>query len=51
VYVRSDSSFRNGPVSLSDLQNGANIRVVGILLKGPDSGQPVLLAHYVDDLN
>jgi hypothetical protein len=51
VYVREDSTFRSGLNSLNNLQAGVTIRAVGILLKDPATGTPVLLAHYVDALN
>jgi hypothetical protein len=51
VYLGTNSTFRAGLTALSGVQAGANIRVVGLLLKDPTSGQAVLLAHYVDALN
>jgi hypothetical protein len=50
VDVLSGTSFRDGLTKLSDVKAGANVRVVGLLLKDPTSGQTVLLAHYVDAL-
>jgi hypothetical protein len=35
---------------MSDLTSGANVRVVGLLLRNPASGKTVLLAHYVEEL-
>jgi len=43
--------FRDGMTGMSSVQAGANVRVVGLLLKDPVSGQTVLLAHYVDAMN
>jgi hypothetical protein len=36
---------------LAEMQNGATIRVVGLLLKNPATGGTVLLARYVDVLS
>ncbi len=49
VYTASPTSFRSGFNELGDVTG--NVRVVGLLLKDPNSGNTVLLAHYVDDLN
>jgi hypothetical protein len=51
VYVAAPTVFRDGLTGLSSVQGGANVRVVGLLLKDPVSGQTVLLAHYVDGLS
>ncbi len=51
VYIAGPTVFRDGLTGLSTVQSGANVRVVGLLLKDPSSGQTVLLAHYVDALN
>lgn len=51
VYVTNGTKYRNGPGSLNDVSSVTNVRVVGLLIKGPVSSQPVLLAHYVDKLN
>jgi hypothetical protein len=51
VYVASETKYRNGPNSLSDVSSLTNVRVVGLLIKNPIGGQPVILAHYVDELN
>jgi hypothetical protein len=51
VYIAGPTKFRDGLTGLSTVQGGANVRVVGLLLKDPVSGQAVLLAHYVDALN
>jgi hypothetical protein len=50
VYTASPTKFRDGLTGLSDVTGGANVRVVGLLLKDPTSGKTVLLAHYVDAL-
>jgi len=49
VYIVPGSAWRNGLTAMSDLQPGANVRVVGLLLN--INGQPVLVGHYVDALN
>jgi len=51
VYVAGPTVFRDGLAGVSGVQSGANVRVVGLLIKDPTSGQTVLLAHYVDSLN
>jgi hypothetical protein len=51
VYWASNTTFRYGLTAASAVPAQVNVRVVGLLLKDPVSGQPVLLAHYVDALN
>jgi len=51
VYVVGKTDFRNGLSGLTDVDSGANVRVVGLLLRAPAIGQTVLIAHYVDALN
>lgn len=51
VYTAAKTEFRDGLTGLTDVTGGANVRVVGLLLKDPTSGNTVLLAHYVDALN
>jgi len=51
VYVAGNTSFRDGFSGFSDLMDGANVRVVGLLLKDPTSGNAVLIGHYVDELD
>jgi hypothetical protein len=51
VYGLTNTDWRNGWSGLSDVTVGANVRVVGLLLEDPLSGQTVLLAHYVDELD
>jgi hypothetical protein len=50
VYLADHTDFRYGLGAWSDLTDGANIRVVGLLLKNPTTGQVVLLARHVDGL-
>jgi len=51
VYLGPKTDFRYGMAAFSDLSNSANIRVVGLLLKNPTTGQVVLLARHIDGLN
>lgn len=51
VYLGPGSDFRYGFGAFADLTDGVNIRVVGLLLKNPTTGQVVLLARHVDGLN
>ncbi len=51
VYVAGPTVFRNGLTGISAVTGGANVRVVGLLLKNPVTGQTVLLAHDVDAMN
>jgi hypothetical protein len=51
VYLTNQTEFRDGLTALSDVAASTNIRVVGLLLKDPTSGQTVLVGRYVDDLN
>lgn len=51
VYVADKTQYRLGPNALADVAGLTNVRVVGLLIKDPFSGQPVILAHDVDALN
>lgn len=51
VYVTGRTLFRFGYTGLHDLEGGDPVRVVGLLLKNPISGNTVLVGHYVDFLN
>jgi uncharacterized protein DUF4382/uncharacterized protein DUF5666 len=51
VYLADNCQFRDGWSAFSDITDGANVRVVGLLLKDPTSGNTVLVGHYVDDLD
>ena len=51
VYLGAHSDFRYGMGKFGDLTDGAKVRVVGLLLKNPTSGQVVLLARHVDGPN
>jgi len=51
VYVGSDADFRDGFNGMSDITDNAKVRVVGVLLKDPLSGNTVLVGHYIDSEN
>jgi hypothetical protein len=51
VVTGQRTDFRGGLTGVGDLTAGEDVRIVGLLLKDPISGNPVLLAHYVDQLN
>ena len=50
VYMADKTEFRNGPKSGADLAGLTTVRAVGLLIKAPSTGEPVLLARYVDQL-
>jgi hypothetical protein len=51
VYTAPGTKWRNGLSSITSVTSGANVRVVGLLIKDPISGNTCLLAHYVDTLD
>ena len=51
VYVAGKTGYRSGFGEFSDIADGDKVRVVGLLLKDPTSGNAVLLARYVDDMD
>jgi hypothetical protein len=51
VYTDPNSSFRSTLTAISSVTDGQNVRVVGLFLKDPSSGNAILLARYVDALN
>jgi hypothetical protein len=51
VYLGPACDFRYGLTAFSDLSTSVNVRVVGLLLKDPISGNVVLLARHVDGTN
>ena len=51
VYTATPTSYRNGFSGLGDVSSATNVRVVGLLLMDPTSGDTVLLARYVDDMD
>jgi hypothetical protein len=52
VYVTPFTRFAGGLASLEDLTNNPSnpLRVIGIVLKDPVSGQPVFVARSVTEL-
>jgi hypothetical protein len=50
VYTAGGTSYRDGLTDLNEVTAGANIRVVGLLLLDPTSGETILLARHVDDM-
>lgn len=51
VYTATETSFRNGFNTLGDVSTATNVRVVGLLIKDPTSGDSILLARYIDNLS
>ena len=51
VYITDNCEFREGFSQLTDVSSATNVRVVGLMLKDPLSGNTVLVGHYVDDLD
>jgi hypothetical protein len=51
VYVAGGTKYRNGFNSLADVSSSTSIRVVGLLIKDPTSGNSVILARYIDDMD
>jgi hypothetical protein len=51
VYIVGNTDFRDGWSGFNSITDGANVRVVGLLLKDPTSGNAVLVGHYVDDMD
>lgn len=50
VYTQAGTTFRDGMSSLADVNSATTVRVVGLLIKDPISGQSVILGRFVDDL-
>lgn len=51
VYITDGTVFRDGFNNLGDVADNDNVRVVGLLLKDPVSGNTVIVGHYVDDMD
>jgi hypothetical protein len=51
VYMGGRSDFRYGCGAFSNLTDGATVRIVGLLVKDPTTGDTVLLARHVDGFN
>lgn len=48
VYIGGNAEYRDGFTGIGDIAGGAKVRVVGLLLKNPTNGNPVIVGHYVD---
>ena len=51
VYITNKTEFRDGWSTRADITDNAKVRVVGLLLKDPVSGNEVIVGHYVDDMD
>ncbi len=51
VYITDRTTFRDGFNGLGDISDNDKVRVVGLLLKDPTSGQSVIVGRYVDDMS
>lgn len=51
VYIAGNCQFRDGFTGMGSLTDNAKVRVVGLLLKDPTSGDPIIVGHYVDDMD
>lgn len=51
VYTFPGTLFRDGLNGVGDVSSATNVRVVGLLLKDPSSGNTIILARYVDVLD
>jgi Domain of unknown function (DUF4382)/Domain of unknown function (DUF5666) len=51
VYTGAGTRFRDGFNSVADVSSATHIRVVGLLIKDPTSGDSVILARYIDDMD
>ncbi|HLY43310.1 MAG TPA: DUF5666 domain-containing protein [Terracidiphilus sp.] len=51
VYITDATLFRDGFSGLADIADNDNVRVVGLLLKDPTSGNAIIVGHYVDDMD
>lgn len=51
VYILGNTDFRDGFSGFGSITDNANVRVVGLLLKDPTSGNTVLIGHYIDELD
>ncbi len=51
VFITDRTSFRDGFNGISNIGDNDKVRVVGLLLKDPTSGQSVIVGRYVDDMS
>ena len=50
VVTSPKTDYRGGLTSINDITGGMDVRIVGLLIKDPNTGNTLLLAHYVDEL-
>ena len=50
VYITGSTQFRDGFTGVADIGDNDSVRVVGLLLKDPTSGNAIIVGHYVDDM-
>ena len=52
VFVTNETEFRDGFTELSDLASVGSsvVRIVGLVLKNPVTGHPILIGRYVDNM-
>ncbi len=50
VYITGGTEFRDGWTDFGSVSDNAKVRVVGLLLKDPNTGNTILIGHYVDDM-
>lgn len=51
VYITDRTTFRDGFSDLGAIGDNDKVRVVGLLLKDPTSGQSVIVGRYIDDMS
>jgi hypothetical protein len=51
VVTDAKTQYRGGLTQFSDITANMNVRIVGLLVKDPGTGNTLLLAHYVDELD
>jgi hypothetical protein len=50
VYLGSNTDYRFGLAAFGDVLDGAQVRVVGLLIVNPSNGNTVLLARHIDGI-
>lgn len=50
VFITGNTEFRDGWSDFGSISDNAKVRVVGLLLKDPNTGNTILVGHYVDDM-
>jgi hypothetical protein len=51
VYIGGGTNYRYGCTGFNNVTDGATVRVVGLLLKNPVTGAPLLVARHVDGVD